>query len=172
MKRQPPWSLPDLCKTDRNALTVYAALRWLARNKNRLGTSRARIREQVLLSEKRITSAIQALAKARWITLRYGRAKNRIWYRLTFRAGDFFPVGLKTTLSKSRCRGKNDPQQTVCCGAQNGPYSRKGVGDGPAQVCGDPAPAAQEHLAMTVEREQMAMIRRRRGAATGQKPND
>jgi len=43
MKRRTPWPLDRLLAANRNALTVYATLRWLAGDVRKLGTTRARI---------------------------------------------------------------------------------------------------------------------------------
>lgn len=160
MSRPRPWPLEKLAAANRNAIAVYAALRWLAGDARKIGTTRLRIRSIVQLSEKRITAAVHTLDEAGWLALRYGRAGKISWYRITFPVGDFFPVRRKATRSKRVCRDENDPQQTVSCAAEKDLHSRKGVRGGPALECGDPAPEPiHEHPSARIERERMAQIR-------------
>ena len=160
MKRTLAWPLEELIAADRNALTVYSALRWLARDSRKLGTSRKRIRSAIGLSEKRITTAVHALKDAGWIRLHYGRATNRMWYRVSFPKDDFFPVRRKASHRNSPLRDEKASQQTVSCRAEKDLHSRKGVGGGPALECGDPAPMPiHEHPSAQIERESMEKIR-------------
>ena len=169
MKRAPAWPLEELIAADRNALTVYSALRWLAGDSRKLGTSRKRIRSAIGLSEKRITTAIHALKDAGWIRLHYGRATHRMWYRISFPKDAFFPVSRKTPARKAPSRDKKASQQSASCRAEKDLHSRKGVGGGPALECGDPAPEPiHEHPSARVERERLAQIRAAREQRSAQ----
>ncbi len=127
MKRQ-PWPLPKLLERDRNAATVYAAIRWLAGNSRRLGATRERIAAVCGLYRDTISAAMHALAEAGWLTLNYGRQGVRTWYRLSFPVSGFFPVSAKPRYSKRAATGKNPLQQTVSCVGKNPTLSRKGEG--------------------------------------------
>jgi hypothetical protein len=118
-----PWPLPKLLDTNRNAVTVYCAVRWLAGNRRRLSTTRATIKSVCGLSPKCISAAMTVLDAAGWVVVNYGRLGDQCWYRLSFprRASEFFPVGRKTTHRKRKSRSKNDLQQTVTCRSKNDP---------------------------------------------------
>jgi len=138
------WPLPKLLTANRNALTVYAALRWLAGDSRRLCTTRARIGDACGLYRDTITAALQALDAAGWVRLRYGRAGTRTWFRLSFPGAGFFPVPAKTRHRKAAATGKNPTQETISCGGKNPLHSRKGVGVPPA-ARGTPHVEEPEH---------------------------
>lgn len=127
-RRSTPWAIPKLLAANRNALTVYAVLRFLAGDSRRYSTTRQRIADVCGLSLRAIGFAVQALNEAGWLTLNYGRQGIKTWYRLTFPVVGFLPVVRKTYHSKRKSVSKNIPQQTVCCGTKNIPHPRKGVG--------------------------------------------
>src|SRR5262249_23490665 len=100
MKRARPWPLDKLLVANRNAGTVYSALRWLAGDARRLSTTRKRIAAICGLYRDKITAAMHALSDAAWLALNYGRNGNRAWYRISFPEAGFFPVSVKTRHSK------------------------------------------------------------------------
>ena len=126
-----PTPLPELLERNRNAATVYLALRCLSGERRRLSTTRARIAALCWLSPKRISEAMTALDECGWVAVNYGRAGIKRWYRLTFPMGHFLPMVTKTTLSKCKVGVKNDPKQTVCYGDKNDPLSLKRDSDAP-----------------------------------------
>ena len=128
-------TLPELMEMNRNAATVYLALRWLANDGRQLNTTRPRIAEVCGLSLRLISRAVHALRDSGWIRMSRGWQQKpplRAWYRVSFPAQDLFPVGRKTTHKgrKRRKRAvgrktthkgssdgmKNDPQGRVPCG--------------------------------------------------------
>jgi hypothetical protein len=127
-RRSTPWALPKLLAANRNALTVYAVLRFLAGDSRRYATTRQRIADVCGLSLRSIGEAVQALDEAGWLTMNYGRQGLKSWYRLTFPVVGFFPVVRKTYHSKPKSVSKNIPQQTVCCVSKNSTHSLNGVG--------------------------------------------
>jgi hypothetical protein len=172
MKR--PWPLDKLLRRDRNAATVFLAIVALSSGLRRVATTRGRLRAVCGLSEKRITSAIETLDAGRWVVRRYGRRRGRQWYRLSVPRcfpvdllwGAFGAVGRKTTLSKASQKVKNDPQQTVCCGAENDLHSLTGVG--PAG-CLAGRPAVPDPISQ-LEQQRLAEIRTRRLGRTSCDP--
>lgn len=92
---------------NRNALTVYAVLRWLSGSKRQLSTTRARIAAECGLHKETISAAMQSLRAGRWLSLRYGRYGSKSWYRITFPGTGFFP------LSASIPCGRKKPPQGV-----------------------------------------------------------
>ena len=131
-------------RTNRNAMTVYMTLRWLAGGRRAVQTTRARITEVCELSSKRISAAMTALNAAGWVHLNYGRTVNRSWYRVSFVEISQLPVGLKTTHRSARKRhppvgpktthrdatggAENDLQECNPCRAENDPLTLKGKG--------------------------------------------
>lgn len=99
MKRR-PWPLPKLLAENRNAIAVFAALRWLAGDHRQLNTTRRRIGEVCCMHEDTITSAMQTLHSASWIRLNYGRDGVKRWYRITFPKAGFFAMGVQTGFSR------------------------------------------------------------------------
>lgn len=136
VKSRPPWPLPKLLAKNRNALTVYGVLRWLANDRRQLNTTRARITAVCGLHEDTISAAVAALGDAGWVSVGYGRQGNRTWYRLTFPVAGFFPVAGKTRHREGSGGQKNRPQGTARCGRKNRPPVRKYRGASP------PPPAA------------------------------
>ena len=102
MNHKRPIQLPGLLKRDRNAVTVYFSLRWMAGGSRQLNTTRQRIADVCGLSPKRITAAMTALHEAGWLIRRYGRNGKRAWYRLVLRGFGLFPEGRKTTFRDPR----------------------------------------------------------------------
>jgi len=162
-KRKPsPWPLPKLLAANRNAATVYAALRWLASERRQLNTTRARITEVCGLHKDTITAAMQVLAKSEWIGLNYGRRGDKTWYRLTFPGPGFFPVAPKNSFSATGGSRKNRSQRAIPCGRENRSPSPKGEeGDPPPSDAGVP-PSATEHPSVIRERELLAAAKAER----------
>ena len=142
-----PWPLPRLLKADRNAATVYLALRVLASGRPQVNTTRRRIRDVCGLHERRVTAAVRALADAGWLTLRYGRSGKRTWYRLTLLdvlalwvrkrpSGNYAtPLALRARKRPSARATKvyeNDPQRAARCGYENDPHPLEGIGRAPS----------------------------------------
>ncbi len=145
------WKLPRLMMANRNAMTVYAALRWLAGDKRQWNGTRARISAVCRIRDlDTISAAVGALADARWIALNYDRDGRRQWYRITFPVPDFFPVPENIRHRDARLNRKNPAQGTVRCTRKNRAHSHKGVGavpdHAPASNFGDVAPAPQPPL--------------------------
>jgi len=105
-----PASLPDLLRLNRNAITVYAALRWMAGAKRQLGTGRKRIRGVCGLCAETITDAMTGLKEAGWIILNYGRKGNHTWYRITFPFDGLLPGKDKIHSREERMDRKNRSQ--------------------------------------------------------------
>lgn len=104
-------TLPELIAMNRNAATVYVALRWLACGKRQVCTTRAAITKVCGLHREGITAAMSALHDCGWIDKSYGTAKNRKWYRVTFGSkNDFFPKAVKTGLREKSWTRKNRPK--------------------------------------------------------------
>ncbi len=155
MKRKRPWSLEKVLAANRNAITVYAALRWLAGDVRRLGTTRQRIAEVCGLYRDTISAALHALSEAGWLVLRYGRQGVRTWYRITFPVSGFFPVSPKTRASKRAATGKSPTQETVSCVGENPTHPLKGIGTDGAPTRRPSVPDATAEI----ERRRMAEIR-------------
>ena len=95
MKKSAPWPLAKLLAKNRNALTVYGTLRWLAGDSRQLFTTRRTLRATCGLAEDTISAAMTALDSGGWVTVSYGRDGPRTWYRLSFPVPGFFPVPAK-----------------------------------------------------------------------------
>ena len=150
-----------LLRQDRNAMTVYSSLRWMAGDGRQLGTTRARIREVCHHSDKVITSAMNALDAAGWIKRSYGRSGNVTWYRISFPKTDFFPVGRKTTPREKRGGSKNGPQGSRRCGSKNDPHVLTDIGRNSNALNGtsESAPRYEEHPSVRIERERLRIAR-------------
>jgi hypothetical protein len=171
VKKHRPKSLPDLLKMNRNAGTVYLALRSLSGERRQLNTTRQRITNLIHLSEKRISQAMQALDECGWVKVNYGRQGIKSWYRLSFPVGDFLPVVTKTTYRGRKVVDKNDLQGTRPCGDENDPHTLKGIGRTappftPVGEGGGHAPLTGEHPSARIERERLAEIRKVRESGT------
>lgn len=172
MKQHRPKSLPDLLTMNRNAGTVYIALRWLSGERRQLNTTRRRIADVCRISSKRISQAMQALDECGWVRVNYGRQGIKTWYRLSFPVGGFLPVVTKTTYRERKVVDKNDPQGTRPCGDENDPHTLKGIGRPTAPpLCpsgqgGAATHQSEEHPATRIERERLAEIRRARETGT------
>jgi hypothetical protein len=138
-RRRPPWPLPKLLKMNRNAVTIYISLRWLAGDRRQLNTTRAGIKAVCSLGVKTISAAMQALSDARWIRLNYGRYENKSWYRITFPCDTFFSLqGAPRRRNPSRAKktpqgppreGRKTPHRGVRpCRAKNDLHTLKGIG--------------------------------------------
>ena len=68
-----PWPLQALLERNRNAAAVYLALRWLAKGKKQVGTSREHIHRVTGFYKDTITVAMAALRDAGWIGLSLDR---------------------------------------------------------------------------------------------------
>lgn len=119
MASKRPCPLPTLLEANRNAMTVYGAIRWLAGDKGRLSTTRKRIKDVCGLSERTIGDAVAALDSAGWITLNYGCDGSRKWYRLSLPMVGFLPMCGKTARRKRLSVSKNSTKETVSYGTKN-----------------------------------------------------
>ncbi len=142
--RPKPESLLALLKSNRNAITVYGALRWLSGEKRQINTSRAAITEITRLHRSTITKAVTALHDGGWICRCRGHATNRRWYRITFASEEFFPCNGKTVPSARKKSsilragkpipsamskdGENHPKRAKRLRRKNRPNSLEGVG--------------------------------------------
>ncbi len=120
------WPLDSLLAENRNAMTVYSALRWMAGDRLQWCATRARIREVCGLGERAIGKAMQALNGAGWIKLAYGRSGQVTWYRVSFIKSEFFPVVRKAHHRGRRGTSKKVPQGTIPCGVKHVPLFPKG----------------------------------------------
>jgi len=163
-----PWPLPKLLATNRNALTVYGVLKFIAGEARRCSATRQRIADVCGLSLRTIGDAVGVLNEARWLAVNYGRQGMKTWYRFTFPVVGFFPVVRKTTHSKGKSMSKNDTQQIVSCMSKNDTQSLKGLVPAPPLPVG-PAEhdGAEEHYSARIEREALARIRTRNAAPGG-----
>lgn len=158
MNRRAPLPLPELLAMNRNAVTVYAALRSLAGERRQLFTTRRTIRELCGLSEDTISGAMTALGKAGWMCVNYGRQGRRTWYRLTFPVPGFFPVPAKRRHREGTRDPKKAAQGTVPCTPKNGAQSQGGLGAVPAAApnarpehgAASPAPTSAQDEEATV----------------------
>ena len=143
---------------NRNAATVYLSLLWLAGDKRQLNTTRQKIAAVCHLHQRRISEAMQALHDGGWVTVNYGRAGNKAWYRLSFPVGRFVPVCMKTAHREGSGSDKKSTQGAVPCVYENDPLSP--IGDkarDPARLnAAGHAPA--EHPADIAEREALALV--------------
>ncbi len=89
MKHKPPWTLPNLLAANRNAVTVYAALCWLAKGRRQISVMRKGIAEVCNLYKDTIGKSVKVLDESGWLRLRYGRYGGKSWYRITLLVKDF-----------------------------------------------------------------------------------
>ena len=166
-----PKPLPDLLALNRNAATVYLAIRWLAGDRRQVNTTRAKIAAVCGLCKRAITDAVQALGECGWVRVSYGRQGLRSWYRLTLNAGVswIFPVCHKTTHREAKSVSKKGTQGTSRCVPKNVPHIRKYVERASASK---PTPRPHEEIEppaenpiARLEREAMERIRAARLAA-------
>lgn len=137
------WSLDDLLAADRNAATVYIAIRWLAAGRRRWQGTRKTLAGVCGLHRQTITKAVAALAEGGWLTLSYGRRGGKSWYELTFGEA-VLPEAGKTVPCGASNRRKNRPQSRVVRERKNRPpFSiEKDASAGRAAAGGGPAPAS------------------------------
>lgn len=130
-----PIPLPDLLLLNRNAATVYAALRYLAGDKRQLRITRRRITEVCSLSKDVVTAAVTALHDGRWIVRRRGMMPGRRWYRITFPNVVTFPWAAKTSLRKKpdakTQAGKNRSKRARPLNQKNRSNPLGGIGQSP-----------------------------------------
>src|SRR5262249_20708585 len=103
-----PWPLPKLMKANRNAMTVFGALWWMAKGKRQLSTTRKSISKVSGIRDfERISTAMHALNDAGWLSLAYGCNGKRTWYRITI-ANFGHPTWPGKAASRARrpCSGK------------------------------------------------------------------
>ena len=105
-----PWSLPELLKADRNAITVYVALRYLSGTKRQITTTRAGITAVCGLHKQTITKAMNVLGKANWVKVRYRHEPGRQWYALSFPKRFFYEDDFFGLIG-SHPRRKNRPHR-------------------------------------------------------------
>lgn len=153
--------LPELLKLNRNAATVYMALRWIAGERRQLNITRDKIRAVCGLHIRRISEAMAALDECGWVVVNYGRHGIKTWYRLSFPVGQIFPVCMKTAHRERKVSDKKSTQGTVRCVYENDPQSLKRLGECPASSGGHVA-TTTESPAARIERERMAQIQAQR----------
>jgi hypothetical protein len=148
-----------LLATNRNAMTVYGSLLWIAEERRQLNTTRRAISKVCGLHEETITQAMTALNESGWVTVNYGRQGAKTWYRLSFPVPSFFPVPGKNPHREGSKSRKKPPQGTVPCTHKKPPQSLKRLGT-VAALTGDPVPIEEktESRAARIERERMAQI--------------
>lgn len=148
-----PWPLETLLQANRNAVTVYVVLKYLAGDKMITQPTREKIKAECHLSHKVISSAIGALAGAGWIKLTYGRDGYKRWYRIVLSRSGFLPIGRKTTRRKKTLRSKNDPKGKFPYRSKMTPSSSKEEGGASARPFEGGSIAQDEHPAVKRERE-------------------
>lgn len=137
-KRRRAISLPRLLARHPHAITVYAAVRWLAGDRRQISPTRSQIADVCYRSERLVGAALGALHEAGWIRLNYGRDGKRTWYRISFPVVGFWPVVSKTAHRDRARMSKNDTQRSRPCGTRNIPPSPIGEEGGPS--AGPPRP--------------------------------
>ena len=157
------WPLNKLLEKNRNAMTVYSTLRWLAGDRRQLNTTRARINEVCGLHIQTISKAISALNESRWITLNYGRHQNRCWYRFTFPCERFFPLCTEKTCTGKGSEGRNKRTQRgrPLCTKKTSALSKESKTAGP-RLRADPAGHVEHDEVARLEQKHIAEARRKR----------
>lgn len=117
-RRRKYWPPDRLLDANRNAITVFGALLWLAEGKRQVNPTRAKIRDVCHLSEDTISKAIGALKEGGWIILSKGWSGHVSWYRITLPEGCFLPVAQDSRHRVPSQADKNRPQGNRPCTAK------------------------------------------------------
>ncbi len=146
MKPPRRWTIERMLSADRNALTVFATIRGMARGARQLSPTREAIGRVCSLGDRAIGRAITALHKGQWLNRAYGRQGHRAWYRITLPVYEWFPVVSKTTHRETGRVSPESPQGPFPCGIKKVPPPRRGEGrsTAPALPAGATDPKHQE----------------------------